>query len=151
MTPIYHPFPLLKVRLIPLLAPRTLIRSTHFFVSHRALLSFVTSTEMPKGLKTPFQRDHDMQYELEVIERDPSTSTVLAALCRFCLKFVRKAKPGTKRQCMNNVQVFKAPFCTDAYKRHHDNVHHEKCQHFWPIRRNRRQYSSMLQSTTQAH
>lgn len=71
-----------------------------------------------------------MQYGVEVTERGPRTSTVLAVSCRFCLKFGREAKPGAKRKRTNNVQVFKAPFRTDVYKRHHDNVHPEFWQQF---------------------
>jgi hypothetical protein len=85
---------------------------------------------MPKGLKTPFQRGHEVQYGLQVTERDPRTSAVLAVSCRFCLKFGREAKPGAKRKRTSNVQVFKTPFHTDAYKKHHANVHPEKWQQY---------------------
>ena len=97
-----------------------------FFTLHRALLLFVTSTAIQKGSKIPFQRNHDVKYGIEVTERDPRTSAVLAALCLFCLEFGRKAKPDAKHQRTNNVQVFKAPFCTNVYNRHHENFHTDK-------------------------
>jgi len=84
---------------------------------------------MPKGLQTPFQCGHDVQYGLEVTERD-SAGRVLAVLCRFCLKFGREAKPGAKQKRTNNVQMFKTPFCTNVYKKHHANIHPEKWQQY---------------------
>ena len=77
---------------------------------------------MPKGLQTPFQCGHDVQYGLEVTERN-SAGRVLAVLCRFCLKFGREAKPGAKCKRTTNVQVFRLPFRTNVYKKHHSNAH----------------------------
>lgn len=71
-----------------------------------------------------------MQYGLEVTERDPRIRAVLAISCRFCLKFGRKPQPDAKRMGTNNLQVFKAPFRTEVYKRHHATVHREQWQKF---------------------
>jgi hypothetical protein len=84
---------------------------------------------MPKGLQTPFQRGHDVQYGLEVTERD-SSRRVLGVSCRFCVKFGREAKPGAKRKRTTNVQVFRRPFRTDMYKKHHSSAHPEMWSRF---------------------
>ncbi|ETI51077.1 deoxyribose-phosphate aldolase, variant [Phytophthora nicotianae CJ01A1] len=78
---------------------------------------------MPAGLTTPFQRGHDVKYGLEVVERDPETSAVLLAACRFCIKFGREANPKGKRKRTTNVHNFRTPFRTDNYKRHHEVCH----------------------------
>lgn len=86
---------------------------------------------MPKrGLQTPFQRGHDVQFGLLVTERDERTSVVRAATCRFCLKFGREAKPGAKRKRTAHVQVFTVPFRTDTYTRHHISAHPVKWAEF---------------------
>ncbi|KAF1795530.1 hypothetical protein GQ600_11398 [Phytophthora cactorum] len=38
---------------------------------------------MPRGLKTPFQDGHDIKYAVEISERHPETSAVLATACTF--------------------------------------------------------------------
>jgi hypothetical protein len=84
---------------------------------------------MPK-LKTPFKHGHVVQYGLEVAERDPKTSAVLAASCRFCLKFGREARPGAKRKRTGNTKVFKSPFRADSYKRHMEDSHPQKWREY---------------------
>ncbi|KAF1787899.1 hypothetical protein GQ600_3135 [Phytophthora cactorum] len=78
---------------------------------------------MPRGLKTPFQQGHDIKYGLEISERHPETSAVLAVACKFCVKFGREAKPGAKRKKTTNVQYFTPAFRTDNYRRRHKICH----------------------------
>ncbi|KAI9910163.1 hypothetical protein PsorP6_010498 [Peronosclerospora sorghi] len=75
---------------------------------------------MPKkGLKTPFQRDHEAQFGLVVTERDEATSA-----------FGREAKPRAKRKRTSHAQSFTAPFRVDVYTRHHENAHPERWAEF---------------------
>ena len=114
----FPPIPTIKSPFDTTISAAHLQPFNQFLCGTERFSQFVTLTEMPKGLKAPFQRNHDMQYGLEVIEPDPRTSAVLSASSRFCLKFGRKANPGAKRQRTNNMQVFKAQFFTDVYKSH---------------------------------
>jgi hypothetical protein len=84
----------------------------------------------PPNVKTRFQRGHDVKYGLQVTERDEKTSSVLAASCRFCLKFGREAKPGLKRKRPGTRKVFKPPFRTDSYKRHIESAHPQKWEEY---------------------
>ena len=106
---------------------------------------------MPKDLKTPFQHSHAMQYGLQVTKRDPRTNAVLAILCCFCLKFGSKAMPGAKQKCMNNVQMFKTPFRTDVYKKHHAKSIPRSGSSIWHAQQKREKPSLTEQSTMQAH
>jgi hypothetical protein len=65
---------------------------------------------MPKGLRTPFQRGHDVEFELELTERDKGSGAVKSVICRFCLKFGREPKPGQTRKRTSNILIFKLPF-----------------------------------------
>ncbi|EEY64599.1 deoxyribose-phosphate aldolase [Phytophthora infestans T30-4] len=65
---------------------------------------------MPAGLTTPFQRGHDVKYGLEIVERDPETSTALS-------------KPHVKVCCVvgfplgattTATKVFETQQCLDA-------------------------------------
>eukprot|EP00171_Calliarthron_tuberculosum_P002966 IDg2966t1 len=78
---------------------------------------------MPKGLSTPFQSGHEVQYGLSITARDERTGAVTAATCRFCRKFGREAKPGAKRKRRSRAQVFTIPFRTDNFKRHLTSAH----------------------------
>lgn len=78
---------------------------------------------MPKGLSTPFQSGHEVQYGLSITSRSERTGAVTGATCRFCLTFGREAKPGAKRKRRSTAQVFTMPFRTDNFKRHLTSAH----------------------------
>ena len=84
---------------------------------------------MAKG-HTPFQSGHNVLYGLSMTECDKRTSKVWAVSCQFCLKLFCEAKVGNKRKKMTNVQVFKVPFRTDVYTRHHLSAHPNKYKEF---------------------
>ena len=86
---------------------------------------------MPKkGLQTPFQRGHEVQFGLIITERDNATSAVRVVTCQFCLKFGREAKPGSKRKRTSFAQSFTIPFRCDVYTRHHQTAHPERWAEF---------------------
>jgi hypothetical protein len=66
---------------------------------------------MPKGLQTQFQRGHDVEFGLEVTERDKKSGTIKHILCRVCLKFGREPRPGQKHKRTTNLHssVHSAP------------------------------------------
>ncbi|KAG6947736.1 hypothetical protein JG688_00015409 [Phytophthora aleatoria] len=57
---------------------------------------------MPQGLKSPFQHGHDIKYDLEISERRPETSAILAAACKFCIKFDSKPIRGQREREYNS-------------------------------------------------
>lgn len=85
---------------------------------------------MPKGLQTPFQTGHELDYVFKVTERHPQSSAALADSCRFCLKFWCEPRPDAKRNRTNNVQLYEVPFRTDMYKKHHFNASPEKWRQY---------------------
>lgn len=115
--------------LIPL-SPRRITALRHpFWHTFASPTSFRLSPTIPKGLQTPFQHGHDVEYGLEVTERD-SAGTVLSFSCRFCLMFGCEAEPGAKRKRTSNEPVFRRPFHSDGYKKHNSSAHPEISSRF---------------------
>ena len=85
---------------------------------------------MVKEMRTPFQRNFDMEYGLCVSKYNNDIGIVQTVTCHFCLKFGREAKPCAKSQRTTKTQVFQLPFCMDKYKRCHALVHPEKWKDF---------------------
>ena len=60
--PNFPPISTVKSPFDPTISATPLQPFKPFFALHRVLLSFVTSTEIPKGLKTSSQRDHNVKF-----------------------------------------------------------------------------------------
>jgi hypothetical protein len=71
-----------------------------------------------------------VEFGLEVTERDKGSGAVNFVICKFCRKFGREHKPGQKRKRITNFHIFKLPFRTDSYQRHHATAHPEKWDEF---------------------
>jgi hypothetical protein len=67
-----------------------------------------------------FQQEWILKYGLEVSTRDPSTSNVTSALCKFCSQFGREDEDAEerKRKRTTNVKYFSYPWRSDNFSSH---------------------------------
>jgi hypothetical protein len=67
-----------------------------------------------------FQHKHELEFALEVHERDPRTKEVIYVACKLCKFFVRDNDDGAgrKRKRRENMKYFKHPFRLENYKSH---------------------------------
>lgn len=76
-----------------------------------------------------FDPQHQQEYGVEIVERDPATDAVVAVQCLFCVHMGRDPTPETaKRQRSQRVWVWKK-FGAKNYRRHHERMHSE----LWPL------------------
>ena len=80
----------------------------------------------PKKRSTPFQRKHESEYGLKVVERQANNSRVIAVACQFCTTFGREEKVGSKRSRTANIKYFRAPFRPEHYRKHAETQHPER-------------------------
>lgn len=76
-----------------------------------------------------FDPQHQQEYGVEIVERDPVTQAPVAVQCLFCVHMGRDPAPETsKRQRSQRVWVWKK-FGAKNYRRHHERMHSE----LWPL------------------
>lgn len=76
-----------------------------------------------------FDPQHEQEYGVEIVERDPVTQVAVAVQCLFCVHMGRDPAPETsKRQRSQRVWVWKK-FGAKNYRRHHERMHAE----LWPL------------------
>lgn len=80
----------------------------------------------------PYQNSFDVEYGLRVTDRDPETSVVTAAVCRFCECWGREdceveaGENGRKRKRTTNTKYFRTSFRTDNIRKHLEEQHPQK-------------------------
>jgi hypothetical protein len=67
-----------------------------------------------------FQHKHELEFALEVHERDPRTKEVISVACKLCKFFGRDNDDNAvrKRKRTENMKYFKHPFRPENYKSH---------------------------------
>jgi hypothetical protein len=75
--------------------------------------------------RTPFGRDHELEYGLKIVERRSDGNEVIAVQCQFCVSIGRETRegPGVKRKRTNNVHMFRLPFRQELYRKHLESMH----------------------------
>ena len=85
---------------------------------------------MPKdnklsGAHSQFLIQHEVQYGLRIMHRDPTTSKVISVRCEFCIYFGRQIienQPQLRAQ-KTTIKTWMANFRTDLYLLHHRAQH----------------------------
>ncbi|KAJ8571350.1 hypothetical protein ON010_g5487 [Phytophthora cinnamomi] len=98
-----------------------------------SLYDAIQQTPKPKSKQrsTPFQSAHELEFGLQVSEREPSNgNNVLSVLCRFCAVFGREERVGAKRKKTTNIKYFRRPFRPEHYRKHRYNQHPNKWKQY---------------------
>lgn len=75
---------------------------------------------------TKFQLQHQRAFGLEIVERHPTTSEVIAVRCLFCVHLGREPAPeNAVRKRRRTMQVW-TKFAPQNYRSHHDGQHAEQ-------------------------
>lgn len=85
------------------------------------------------GSRGTFLPSHEQTYGLAVTERDPETSRVTSALCKFCTAFGREENVGGKRKRTRTFKYF-TTFRTDLYRQHLGAAHARKWAEYQKLR-----------------